>query len=158
MKVSIKKGFSFGLTSGVITTLGMIVGLNSTTHSGLVVIGGILMIAIADSLSDSLGIHISEESNKKHTKRGVWESTFATFISKFLITLTFIAPVLLFKLETAVIISIIWGLFLISVISYVIAKKSGFEPYKSILEHLGIAIVVVVITHFVGKWILIVFS
>lgn len=158
MKASVKKGFSFGLTSGVITTLGMIVGLNASTHSVLVVIGGILMVAIADSLSDSLGIHISEESNKKHTKRGVWESTFSSFISKLIITLTFIIPVLLFKLETAVIVSIIWGLFLISVLSYDIAKKTGFGPYKSILEHLGIAVVVIILTHFVGKWISIVFS
>ena len=33
MKASIKKGFGFGLTSGVITTLGMMVGLNASTGS-----------------------------------------------------------------------------------------------------------------------------
>ena len=47
MKRSVKAGFSFGLTSGVITTLGLMVGLHSSTHSKLVVIGGILTIAIA---------------------------------------------------------------------------------------------------------------
>jgi len=53
---------SFGLTSGIITTLGLIVGLHSGTHSKLAVIGGILTIAMADALSDALGIHVSEES------------------------------------------------------------------------------------------------
>jgi hypothetical protein len=62
MKHSWKVGLSFGLTSGIITTLGLMVGLNSSTNSKLVVIGGIMTIAIADSPSDALGIHVSEES------------------------------------------------------------------------------------------------
>ena len=48
MNHSLRVGFSFGLTSGLITTLGLMVGLSSGTHSKLVVIGGILTIAIAD--------------------------------------------------------------------------------------------------------------
>ena len=61
-KHSLRIGFSFGLTSGIITTLGLMVGLHAGTHSRLAVIGGILTIAIADAFSDALGIHISEES------------------------------------------------------------------------------------------------
>ena len=41
MRHSLKTGLSFGLTSGIITTIGLMVGLNSGTHSKLVVIGGI---------------------------------------------------------------------------------------------------------------------
>ena len=52
MKHSLKTGLSFGLTSEIITTLGLMVGLNSSTHSDLVVIGGILTIAIADGFLD----------------------------------------------------------------------------------------------------------
>ena len=65
MKISIRKGLGFGLTSGVITTLGLLVGLNAGTHSKKIVLGGILLIAIADALSDALGIHISEEAGSK---------------------------------------------------------------------------------------------
>ena len=98
MNHSLKIGFSFGLTSGIITTLGLMVGLSSGTHSKLVVIGGILTIAIADSFSDALGIHISEESENRHTTREIWEATMATFASKFVFALSFIVPVLLFEL------------------------------------------------------------
>lgn len=56
MRLSLKKEFSFGLTSGVITTLGMMVGLHSSTHSKLAVIGGIIAIAIADAFSDAVRI------------------------------------------------------------------------------------------------------
>jgi VIT1/CCC1 family predicted Fe2+/Mn2+ transporter len=123
MKHSLKVGFSFGLTSGIITTLGLIVGLNAGTHSQLAVIGGILTIAIADAFSDALGIHISEESEGKHTEKEIWQSTASTFLSKFVFASTFIIPVLLFNLSTAIIISIIWGLFLLSIFSFQMAKQ-----------------------------------
>ncbi len=110
MKLSIKKGFSFGLTSGIITTLGMIIGLHSSTHSTAVVIGGVFVIAIADALSDALGIHISEEFENSHTAKEVWESTSVTFLSKFIFALTFVAPFLLLSLSAAIIANVIWGM------------------------------------------------
>ncbi len=153
MKLSVRKGFSFGLTSGVITTLGLIVGLYSGTHSKLVIIGGILSIAIADAFSDSLGIHISEESEYIHKTKEIWESTFSTFLSKFVFASTFIIPVLLFSLNTAVIVSIIWGLSLIITLSFYIAKKEKVKPFKVIIEHLFIAVLVIIVTYYVGIWV-----
>lgn len=150
MKNSVKKGFSFGLTSGIITTLGLMVGLNSSTHSKLVVVGGILVIAVADALSDAMGMHISVESENKHSIKEVWEATIATFLSKLLFALTFIVPVLLFTLSTAIIISIVWGLSLISIFSYYIAKNGKTRPYKLVAEHLVITMIVIVLTHYVG--------
>ena len=61
MKNSVRTGVSFGLTSAVITTLGLMVGLHSGTHSKMIVLSGIFTIAIADAFSDGLGIHISKE-------------------------------------------------------------------------------------------------
>lgn len=151
MKLSTIKGFSFGLTSGVITTLGLMVGLYSSTGSTLAVVGGILTIAIADALSDALGIHISEESESKHSTGEIWGSTIATFISKFIFALTFIVPVLLFSLSIAIIISVIYGLMLIAIFSFYIAKQQNARPYKVVLEHLAIAIVVIIATHYVGQ-------
>ena len=54
MKHQLKVGLSFGLTSAIITTLSLMVGLISGTESKMVVIGGILTIAIADAFSDAL--------------------------------------------------------------------------------------------------------
>jgi vacuolar iron transporter family protein len=158
MKLSIKKGVSFGLTSGVITTLGLIVGLTSGTGSKLVVLGGIITIAIADAFSDALGMHISEESENKHTTREIWESTISTFLAKFVFALTFIIPILLFNLSLAVIVSIIYGLLVLSIISYNMAKEQKTKPLQVIGEHLFIAVVVIIITHFVGNYISIIFG
>lgn len=158
MDHSTKVGFCFGLTSGVITTLGLMVGLHSGTHSKMVVLGGILTIAIADAFSDALGIHISEESEGKHTRKEIWTSTLSTFFSKLVFALTFIVPVLLFELSTAVMISIAWGLLVLGWISYTMAKEQKEKVLSVLSEHIGIAIVVIIATHFVGEWISAVFA
>ena len=147
---SITTGLSFGLTSATITTLGLMVGLHSGTHSKLVVIGGILIIAIADAFSDALGIHISEESENKHTTMEIWEATLATFFSKFIFALTFIVPLLLFPLSTAVIVNVLYGLTLLCLFSFYMAKGQGEKPWKVVGEHLLIAVMVVIATHYVG--------
>jgi len=158
MKHSLKVGFSFGITSGIITTLGLMVGLHSGTHSKLAVIGGILTIAIADAFSDALGIHMSEESENKHTSKQVWASTVSTFFSKFTFAMLFIIPVLLVELSKAILINIVWGLSALSLFSYRIAKEQNAAPLKAVLEHLCIAIIVIVITHYMGDWIALKFS
>jgi VIT1/CCC1 family predicted Fe2+/Mn2+ transporter len=150
---SLKTGLSFGLTSGVITTLGLMVGLQSGTGSRKVVIGGILTIAIADAFSDALGIHISEESENAHTSREIWEATISTFLSKFIFTLTFAVPVLLLSLNTAIIVSIAWGLTLIAVFSFYLSRGQKVSTWKAITEHLVVAFCVIGLTHYIGEWI-----
>lgn len=150
MKISIKKGFGFGLTSGVITTLGLIFGLDAGTGSKTVVIGGVMIIAIADALSDSLGTHVSEESENLHSQREIWEATISTFIAKFFVALSFIIPFLFLSLSPAIIVCAIWGLSLIIIFSYIIAKQGKTKPVSVVFEHLLIAIAVIIITHYVG--------
>lgn len=150
---SVKVGVSFGATSGVITTLGLMMGLNSGTGSKLVVIGGIITIAVADAFSDALGIHVSEESENVHTPAQVWIATVSTFLSKFIFALTFAVPVLLFKLPTAILINVIWGLSVLFVVSYKMAKEQNIKPFNVIMEHIVIALIVIFVTHLLGHWI-----
>jgi vacuolar iron transporter family protein len=153
MKDWLRTGISFGLTSAVISTLGLMVGLHSGTGSKTVILAGVLTIAIADSFADALGIHISEESENVHTTRQIWSATIATFMTKFFFTLTFIVPVLLLPLFTAIIVSIVWGVSILTVLNYLIAKAQSKRPWKIIASHVLIAIVVIAITHLVGDWV-----
>lgn len=153
MRHSVKIGIIFGLTSGIITTIGLIVGLHAGTHSRLAVIGGVLTIAIADAFSDAMGIHISEESESRHINKEIWESTLATFTAKFIFASAFIIPLLLLQLSTAIIVSVVWGLSLLSILSYFIAREQKIKPWKVIVEHLVIAMVVIVLAHYAGDWI-----
>jgi len=151
MQHSIKVGLSFGLASGVITTLGLMVGLNAGTSSKMVVLGGILTIAIADSMSDAMGIHMSEESENVHTTKEIWISTMTTFIAKFIFALSFVIPVLLFELQTAIIVSIIWGFFLIIASTIYHSRKHKHAIVPQVLEHVIVAVIVLVATQLVGQ-------
>lgn len=153
MKTSWKTGLSFGLTSGVITTLGLMVGLHSGSRSRAIVIGGILTIAIADAMSDALGIHVSEESKNSGPTRQIWEATIATFLAKFVIAMTFVVPVIVRPLDQAIVVSVIWGLLLLAVLSFFVAREQAIPPWKVIGEHLLIALCVVGITHYLGDWV-----
>jgi len=157
MDRSLQTGVHFGLTSGVITTLGLIVGLHAGTHSLRAVAGGILTIAIADAFSDALGMHISEEAENVHTTVEVWIATGATFLTKFLMALTFLVPVLLWELPTAILLGVVWGLGVVTVLSYQLAKAQGVPSWKVIGEHLVIAGAVITATHFVGDWVAVTF-
>lgn len=150
MRSAIKVGLSFGLTSGVITTLGLMIGLYAGTHSKLAVLGGILTIAIADSFSDALGIHISEESKHDNDHKHVWFATLAAFASKFVFALSFVIPLLIFELSTAVLVGSIWAVLVVSWLSYRIAKSKKESVIKVVGEHLLISAVVVVGTYLVG--------
>jgi VIT1/CCC1 family predicted Fe2+/Mn2+ transporter len=153
MRQSVKTGLSFGLTSGVITTLGLLVGLHAGTHSRVAVIGGIVTIALADALSDAMGIHIAEESKNNGTELEIWEATIATFAAKFVIAMSFVVPIILLPLDRAVIASVGWGLGLLTLLSYGLAKAQQIAPWKVIAEHGAITILVVAATHFLGEWI-----
>ncbi|MCK4650723.1 hypothetical protein KAT08_00975 [Candidatus Babeliales bacterium] len=150
MKHSLKTGLGFGITSGAITTLGLLVGLHSGTCSKLVIIGGILTIAIADSCSDALGIYVSKKFEDRYPIREVWKITIVTFLSQFFISLSFIIPILFLSISTAVIVSIWWGLFVLSYFSYYVAKQIKARPLYVIIEHLFIAIIVLIGSSLVG--------
>jgi VIT1/CCC1 family predicted Fe2+/Mn2+ transporter len=148
-----RTGLFFGATSGVITTLGLITGLNSGTHSLTAVLGGILVIAVADAMSDALGIHLAEEANPNATTQHIWAATISTFFNKFIFALSFAVPLLLLPLDTAVAVSLLWGMLVIVVLSYFLAKTQNSKPLHVIGEHLGIAVLVVVLSHFIGVWV-----
>jgi len=148
-----RTGLFFGATSGVITTVGLITGLNAGTHSMAAVLGGIFVIAVADAMSDALGIHLAEEADPNATTAHIWSATISTFLNKFFFALSFAVPLLLLPLDQAVMASLLWGMFVIIVLSYFLARAQKASPIMIIGEHLGIAVLVVVLSHLIGVWV-----
>jgi VIT1/CCC1 family predicted Fe2+/Mn2+ transporter len=64
--------------------------------------------------------------------------------------MTFVVPVVLLSLSTAIVVSLIWGMTILTALSYVIARSQAVPPWKIIGEHLMIAVVVIAVTHWVG--------
>ncbi len=149
-------GISFGLTSGVITALGMIVGLRSATSSKLAVVAGIVIMAIADGLADAVGLHVVEEGEVekgkvKHTPQEVWITTVITFVLVSGFILTFAIPLLLFPLKTAIFIAIAWGMLLLILLNLYIAKIRKKSSLKLISEHVLLASFVIIISYLLGN-------
>jgi VIT1/CCC1 family predicted Fe2+/Mn2+ transporter len=151
MNHSSKIGFSFGTTSGIITTLGLIVGLTASDASKAVIIGGVLTIAFADAFSDALGIHTSEESENTHSEREIWISTFATYFTKLIIALTFLFPLIFLSSTVALIVSIVWAILLLTILNYIISPKE--KKWQIIFEHLLISLVVIIFGFIIGQYI-----
>lgn len=149
-------GISFGLSSGVITALGMIVGLDSATSSKLVVIAGLIVMAVADGLADAIGMHVAEESeicegNSVHTSKEIWITTICTFFSVGGIIITFTIPIFLLPLTTAILVGIVWGMGLLIVFNLYIARIRNENPLKIILEHIVLAVCVIIISYLIGQ-------
>jgi VIT1/CCC1 family predicted Fe2+/Mn2+ transporter len=145
--------FSFGATSGIITNLGIICGLWTGAHPKLAIIGAMLLIAIADNISDSVGIHIYQESELLNT-REIWISTFTNFLARILVSLTFILLVIILPIKPAVICAISWGLLLLAILSYTIAKDEEVNPYLAMFEHVSIAVAIVILSNYIGGFVI----
>ncbi len=76
------------------------VGLYAGTESVVAVVGGVMVIAVADAMSDALGIHVAQEADPSSTATHIWAATFATLITKFLVAASFILPLLWLPLRS----------------------------------------------------------
>jgi len=141
--------FSFGSTSAIVTNISIVVGLGSVTVSKIAIVGSLLVIAIADNISDSLGIHMYKESESCGLKESVI-STLGNFTARLIISFSFIGIILLFPAGRAQIITLIWGLLLLTGLSYLIAKRNNDKPILEILKHIVVAVMVIAASRYVG--------
>jgi vacuolar iron transporter family protein len=153
-----RTGIYFGATSGVITTMGLIAGLYAGTDSLVAVLGGILVVAVSDAMSDALGIHLAQEADPDSSSAHIWAATISTFLTKLLVAMTFALPLMFLPLGIAVLVSVGWGLIVIVLLSYYLARSQKVTVFPVVAEHLTIAVMVVVLAHFIGVWVQNVFS
>ena len=55
-------------------------------------------------------------------------------MAKFIFALTFVVPVILLSLFTAIVVDLVWGLSILSILSYFTAKTQGKKPWKTVGE------------------------
>ena len=144
---------SFGATSAIITNLGIITGLDTLVHPKLSIIGAILVIALADNISDSFSILIFQESGRL-SKKEVWISTLTNFFARLLVSSTFIILIILLPIKHAVVYSVIWGLLILTIMTYTIARRRKVSPYFAILVHTIVAVLVIVASNLLGGFLI----
>jgi VIT1/CCC1 family predicted Fe2+/Mn2+ transporter len=148
---------SFGITSAIVTSLAFIVSLSGNIEPRMPIIGSLLVFAVADNISDSLGIHIFQESDLKKTGT-VNTSTISNFLSRFLVILSFVIVVYLFPIQVAVIISVVLGISMLMTLTYLIAIERETKPLPAMIQHFAIAALVVVASFLLRTWIFALFN
>lgn len=150
--VSLNK-YSFGATSAISTSLAIIAGLDAFPNAKIGMIGALLVIGLADNISDSLGIHIYQESCSVTPKTNSATHTVTNFLTRLALTLVFIGIVYFVPVTYAAAVAAIFGLLVLSAMSYFIALNQGVNPFKAIAQHLSVTIVVLFVSHFIGVFI-----
>jgi len=143
------RNYIFGSSAAIITDVSLIVGLGSARAGKGPILAGLLTIAVADNISDSLGIHLYKESEGYDQKLS-FVSTVLNFFSRLLISCTFIAIVLLLPMAQAVYAGLVWGLLLVVIISYLISRRNKDNPLKEIAIHVLVAAVVIALSRWLG--------
>ena len=144
------KNYIFGSTAAIITNTSLIVGLGSAQAGKGPIIGGLLTIAIADNISDSLGIHMYQEAEGQGAKLSLL-ATALNFLARLLVSLSFMIIVLLFPCPQAMVIAVAWGLVLLTLISYLITKGRSQNPILEIVKHLVVAVAVITLSRYAGR-------
>jgi len=145
-------GISFGLSSGVITTLAMIIGMSEATGDAkLPIITGILTIAIADGLSDALGMYFSEESRLDEQDKSAWIVPLFTFLAKFVFSSIFIIPFLLLPASLAIYICLAFGIILIISLASLVARRKKVSLLKEVSKQVFLTVIVISASLFIGK-------
>lgn len=145
--------FSFGGTSGIVTSMGLIIGLGAATAEESTIVSGLLIVALADNISDSLSIHMYQEAEKLD-QHAALRTTLANFLVRFFFALTFVIIVAVLPRAYAGIVSLAWGFLLLGGLSYVLARSRGVSPLSEVGKHLAVAIVVIAASRLIGSWIL----
>jgi predicted adenylyl cyclase CyaB len=134
---------TFGITSGVLTTVGVLVGVNSATASRLSVVAAIVAIAVADSCSDAFGMYMARASERGTSPRTAVRYALATLAGKAFLPLTFLGPVLALPLPVAVGVDLAWGALALMLLSAEQAVVEKQPVARRVARNLGLAVVIV---------------
>lgn len=135
---------SYGSTAAIVTSMALIVGLESLSDTRIGLVASLLVVAIADNVSDSFSIHIFQESSK--SLKPVQHATVTNFLARLFISLSFLVIVLMLDPPLSQLVSVFWGMSLLAALSYNIAKVKETSVVREILYHLLLAATVILIS------------
>jgi len=142
---------SFGGPAAIVTSMALIVGLDAATAAKTTVVTGLLIIGIADNLTDSLSVHIYQESERMAESQAL-RTTVANFLTRIAVSLSFIALFSLLPTSTAIYVCVIWGFTLLSGLSYLLARVRRASAISEVWKHSAVAFVVIALSKAIGVW------
>lgn len=143
---------SYGGTAAIVTSMALVSGLGAAGASKSVVVSALLIAALADNLTDSLSIHIFQESEQLEQKEA-FAGTVTNFVTRLLVCLSFVLLVGLLPVSIAVEGVIAWGMLLLAALTFLVARERNVGASLEVVKHLLVAATVIIVSKAIGHWI-----
>ncbi|HET6461984.1 MAG TPA: hypothetical protein VFG29_14480 [Syntrophales bacterium] len=140
---------SYGGTAAIVTSMALITGLNAVGTGKSTLITALLVVALADNITDSLSIHIYQESERLD-EREAFIGTLSNFTTRLLVSLSFVLIVVVFPPKVIVPGSIVWGNLLLGVLTYFLARERNVRILPEVIKHLVVAAVAIIISKIIA--------
>jgi hypothetical protein len=144
---------SYGGTAAIVTSMALITGLNAVGTGKSTLITALLIAALADNITDSLSIHVYQESERLD-EREAFIGTLSNFTTRLLGSLSFVLIVVAFPPKVVVLGSIIWGMLLLGVLSCLLARERNVGILSEVIKHLVVASVVIIISKVIAYFLI----
>jgi len=143
---------SFGAASAIVTSMGMIIGFGAASISKPTIIAGLLIVGLADNVTDSLSIHIYQESERLE-QQAAFRATIGNFVTRLIISLSFVTLVFWFSTTNMLLACLIWGVLLLVALTWFVAKNRNANVLTEVLKHLAVAAAVIAASLATGTFI-----
>lgn len=143
---------SFGGTAAIVTSMALIAGLDAAHAARASMVSALLIAAVADNLTDSLSVHMYQESQRLE-QREVFLGTLSNFGTRLVVCMSFVLIVLLSPKSLAAVGGLAWGMSLLIVLTCVLARHRRVAASSEVAKHLGVAVAIIFVSKLVGFWI-----
>ena len=143
---------SFGGTAGIVTSMALIAGLDAAKTGKTSIVSALLIAAVADNLTDSLSVHMYQESECLEQKEA-FIGTLSNFVTRLLLCLSFVLIVVLLPEHIAAIWGLAWGTSLLLVLTCMLARYRGVSAMSEVGKHLTVTLAIILVSQRIGHWI-----
>jgi len=133
------QGVAFGTMDGLVTIVGVVIGIASATHSASVVVISGLVAGLANAFGNSFGFYASElaeraehiqENQHVSSMTETRRSTLLAFLHSLGSTIVIVAPFAILGLTYAMVVSLVIALLLLFALGSVVGRFSHASPWK----------------------------
>ena len=132
--------------------MALIAGLEAAEAGKGGLISALLIAAVADNLSDSLSVHMYQESERLDQK-DAFIGTVANFATRFVVCLSFVLIVATLPRHLAAFWGVAWGFALLTGLTCILARYRRVSVVSEVGKHLSVAVAIIVVSQWVGHWI-----
>jgi len=132
--------------------MALIAGLDAANADTASLVSALLIAAVADNLTDSLSVHMYQESERLD-QREAFAGTLSNFVTRLLVCLSFVLIVIVLPKRLAMLWALAWGMALLAVLSGILARHRAVSITSEVGKHLGVALIIILVSKTVGRWI-----